>query len=644
MADIFRKLALWSLISTLVPTALTLNLSVASSGGNTSSPILYGIFYEDIYHSGDGGLYGELIRNRAFQGSGSNGVASTVRNTNYWHPVGGVTLSIDVSSPALSPSLPYQMRMDIPVGMTGTVGFYNDGFWGFHVDSAKRYVASMYMRGDYSGSIDCYFENYISGAKLSTAVMSVSQTTAEGWKKSSTPVFTPSDSTLDGNNTFYYMFDGAQLAGKSVYFNLLSVFKQTYKDRGNGLREDLATSLDNMNSKYLRIGGNELEGNGPPYEWKWNLTLGDLKDRPGRPGTWGDVTTDGLGLLEMMQWAADMGQEVLMSVFAGLYLNTTVISEAALQPYVDSAMNQLEFLLGTSNTTFGARRAALGYPDPFVINYVEIGNEDNINGGTPTYYAYRFDAFYNAIHAKYPSLQLISTVNPSPSTTAGSAVDIHPYQNEATFVSMFNAYDQASRQYPIWIAEYAAIRPGTTTSGQVGAQTLGMACAEAIFLLGCERNSDIVVGTSYGALIKHYDEEPGTVAVIKHTSNEILLTMSYYVQKLFADYKGTDTVPVTATGGGFGPMYWSATKSSTTTFLKMVNYNGSASTISVTIQGPLKHTATLITLTAPNSTSVNNLQSHGGETSKVITTTIAGSNGVFQVPFTSGYEVTILAV
>jgi alpha-N-arabinofuranosidase len=298
---------------------------------------------------------------------------------------------------------------------------------------------------------------------------------------------------------------------------------------------------------------------------------------------------------------------------------------------------------GDKTTTYGAIRASLGYPNPFTIDYVEIGNEDYLNGGSSYYYSYRFDAFYNAIHAAYPSLHLISTINPSPVTTTGSEIDLHIYGNENYFVGLFGTFDQASRKYPVFVAEYAAIQVGSQ-SGQCGAQTLGMACAEAIFLLGCERNSDIILGTSYGALIKNYNEAPDTVAVIKHTANEILLTMSYYVQKLFADYQGTVTLPVTATGGGFGPLYWSATKSSTATILKMVNHNGSPQTVVVNVKGSSATSATLVTLTAPNSSSVNNLPGLGGIATEITTTTIKGSGGTFSVPITSGYEILVLSV
>ncbi|KAE8167620.1 glycoside hydrolase superfamily [Aspergillus tamarii] len=621
-----------------------LTLDIASSGGNQSSPLLYGLLYEDIYHSGDGGLYGEMIRNRAFQGSSSNGAANLDRNTDYWHPIGRVSLAIDRSSPVLSSSLPYQLRMDVPAGTTGTVGFYNEGFWGFDVDASKDYIASLYMRGNYSGTIDCFFHSNTSDQVLGSTSINIDQTSSNGWVQSYSSSFRPSHTASDANNTFHFTFNGSTLAGQSVYLNILSLFQQTLDNRDNGVREDLADALRHMNMKYVRLpGGNNMEGNSSPYYWKWNETIGSLIDRPGRPGTWGDINTDGFGLLEMMQMADDLGLEVILGIWTGFYLDGETISEADLQPYVDSVMNELEFLLGDKSTTYGAKRAALGFHSPFTINWIEIGNEDYLNGGTDSYNSYRFQAFYNAIHAAYPAIKLISTINPSPVTTNGSSVDLHIYGNENYFTSLFGTFDQASREYPVFINEYAATGAGSN-AGQDGAQTLGMSCAEAIFLLGCERNSDIVVGSAYGALIKNYNEAPDTVAVIKHTANEILYTISYYVQKLFAENMGTRTLPVTATNGGFGPVYWSATANSSSTILKLINYNGetgSSNAVVVNVEGSSKSTATFISLTAPNSTSVNNLPSLGGESSTI---TLSGSGGSFSVSFSNPYEVAILVI
>lgn len=212
-----------------------------------------------------------MLRNRAFQGSSSGGAASLTRNTNYWHPVGGVSLSIDTSSPTLSSDLPYQMRMDVPTGTTGTVGFYNEGFWGFNVDATQRYIASLYMRGTYSGAVNCYFQSNTTGQTLGSSTLNLQQTSSDGWVQTYSATFQPKTTGANGNNTFYFTFDGSKLAGQSVYFNMLSLFKQAFNNRNNGVRPDLAQALGGMNTKYIRLpGGNNMQGDSSPYYWKWN--------------------------------------------------------------------------------------------------------------------------------------------------------------------------------------------------------------------------------------------------------------------------------------------------------------------------------------------------------------------------------------
>lgn len=282
------------------------------------------------------------------------------------------------------------------------------------------------------------------------------------------------------------------------------------------------------------------------------------------------------------------------------------------------------------------------------MDYVEIGNEDYLNGGTASYNSYRFINFFDAIRAEYPDLNLISTINPNPSGETGISgwIDLHIYDGADAFVSLFGTFDQASRDYPVFVGEYAAIRPSGSSSGQVGAQTFSMTCAEAIFLLGAERNSDVIWGTSYGALIKDYVEQPETVALIKHTPNEIQYTNSFYLQQLFAANQGTATLPVTA-DGNFNPVYWSATTNGDATIVKLVNYDGtygSDNAVTVSVEDTSKTSGTLTVLTAPSGDSVNELPSHGGDTSSVTTSTITGSGGQFTVEFTAAYQIVVLTI
>lgn len=233
-------------------------------------------------------MYAELIRNRAFQGSSQSGQASLTRTTDYWHAIGDVTLAVEVSSPALSDSLTYDLRMDIPAGTTGQVGFYNDGFWGFHVDSSKDYAASFNVKGAYTGDAVVGF-NDVSGTALSSTTIQVSSTDGT-WTSIGPVIFQPSSTASNSNNTFTYLFDGAQLAGSSIQFNLFSVFKKTYKDRVNGVREDLAASYNGLNSTWVRLpGGNNMQGLSIGNEWHWDHAYGDLKNRAGHLGTWGTI-------------------------------------------------------------------------------------------------------------------------------------------------------------------------------------------------------------------------------------------------------------------------------------------------------------------------------------------------------------------
>ena len=311
-------LMLLSTLLSIAPIARAVTLNVATGGGNTTSPILYGLLYEvcpfiqpitgwkliahqDVYHSGDGGLYSELIQNRAFQGTSVNNDQGPYQNLQYWHTSGSDTLSLDDDAPLLTSALPWHMKVDVANGAAGPTGFWNEGYWGMNVTTATRYASSFYLRGSYKGEILAAFWSNTTGSMLGSTSFSVDQTEADGWVPYS-QTFIPASSGPDGNNTFHITFDGASTAGTSLRFHMISVFQQTFKNSNNGLRMDLAEAVSELGGKYLRLpGGNNLEGIAAPYQWKWNETVGPIITRPGRPGTWGYVNTDGLGLLEMMQ-------------------------------------------------------------------------------------------------------------------------------------------------------------------------------------------------------------------------------------------------------------------------------------------------------------------------------------------------------
>ena len=270
---------------------------------------------------------------------------------------------------------------------------------------------------------------------------------------------TPSQAAPNSNNSFVLTFDAASATDGSLDFNLISLFPPTYKNRPNGNRVDLMEALAGLNPSFLRLpGGNNIEGNDPPYLWYWNETIGPLVDRPGRPGTWGYENTDGLGLVEYLFWCQDLGIEPILAVWSGLYLDGTVISNDTLQTYVQYALDELEFLMGDASTTWGAKRISLGYAEPFQINYVEVGNEDNLNGGEDSYQDYRFPDFYNAIKAAYPNITVIAStieLDPFPGNASG---DYHQYTRPDYFVSQFNFFDNYTSQHPILIGKSSTKR------------------------------------------------------------------------------------------------------------------------------------------------------------------------------------------
>ena len=258
---------------------------------------------KDVYHSGDGGIYGEMIQNRAMQGADLvNNEAN--RNLVKWHNWPGCDLELDNSTPLLSSALPYQMSVTVQARATGTTGMWNEGYAGFNVTTATRYAASFWIRGTFNGTITGAFWSNTTNAALGSTTFSVSQTASQGWIHYAN-TFTVSESAPDYKNTFHLTFDAGIVAGQTIYFNMISIFQQTFQD--GKLRMDLGNAVNNLGGKFLRLpGGNNLEGIAPPNRWVWNNTIGAIEDRPGRPGTWGYYNTDGLGLLEMMDVSSNV--------------------------------------------------------------------------------------------------------------------------------------------------------------------------------------------------------------------------------------------------------------------------------------------------------------------------------------------------
>lgn len=268
------------------------------------------------------------------------------------------------------------------------------------IDADTTYTGSFYSLGAYSGNFTASLVSDITNETLAS-VSFAGSSVAGNWTKHGYTLV-PSADAPTSNNSLVLTFNAS--SGDELNFNLISLFPPTYNDRPNGNRKDLMETLAALNAKHFRIpGGNNIEGNEPPNRWAWNLTLGDLTQRPGRLGTWGYENTDGVGLVEYMLWCQDLNLEPVLAVWSGLYLDGTVIPEDELGAYVQDTLNELEFLMGDESTTYGAQRIALGYTDPFVIKYLEVGNEDNLSNGDDSYRAYRYQMFYGTSQTCLPN-------------------------------------------------------------------------------------------------------------------------------------------------------------------------------------------------------------------------------------------------
>lgn len=314
----------------------------------------------------------------------------------------------------------------------------------------------------------------------------------------------PTQAASDTNNVFE--ITSVNDDADTLHFNLISLFPPTYNNRSNGVRPDLMQNLLDLDLKYCRVpGGNNLEGQTPSTRWKWNETIGPLQDRPGRPGDWGYYNTDGMGLLEWLEFCSDLGAETLLGVYDGYSLQGTSIAEGQLQPYIDDVLNELEYVLGSDSTPYGALRARDGHPDPFNVKYIEIGNEDFFSDT----YSYRWPAFYNALSAAYPNITFVATTSKGITFPFGVQFDQHFYGDSNDFVGMFNAYDNWPRNNgtPIIVGEYSVQRFDNETFSEY--PFLEGSVAEAVYSLGLERNSDVIVTQLYAPFLSnlHYNRE-----------------------------------------------------------------------------------------------------------------------------------------
>jgi len=416
---------------------------------HTVSPTLYGLMTEEINYSYDGGLYAEMVRNRTFQDHDFSGVL----HWNIEH-MGNSMASMKID-PKDGPSEAQQHSLLVDIEQADSANpasVSNEGYWGMAVRPKTGYKGSLYAKTDAVdlGPLSVSLVDDKTGKTLAaTTVSGVSQK----WAKYE---FALTTGQIEATAQAHLLLTAGH-AGK-LWIDVVSLFPPTYKNRENGNRPDLMEKMAEMHPKFLRLpGGNYLEGNEVADRFPWKKTLGPLVDRPTHRGTWRYQSSDGMGLLEFLEWTEDLKIAPVLAVYAGYSLGGTHIAPgSALQPFVDEALEEVEFTIGDTSTNWGAVRAMLGHPAPFPIKYVEIGNEDFFDKSGS--YEDRYAQFYEAIKAKFPTLQLIATMPLK--HMKPDVLDDHYYRRADEFFEDVKHYDKIDRNGPkIFVGEWASGRP-----------------------------------------------------------------------------------------------------------------------------------------------------------------------------------------
>lgn len=500
------------------------------------SPRLWGVFFEEINHSGDGGLYAEMVRNRSFEdnrvpeGCTTEGDAF-VSPTGYklgkgdqaipklgWTLVaekGNATFELDTSTP-LNAASPTYARLAV---QSGRAGIANEGYWGMSVVADAVYDLSVYIRAEqeYAGGIVVALESNDGTTTYATAELPAPGT---DWNKISAAL--TSNATDHAARLVLYATGSG-----TVYFDMVSLFpRETYKGRANGLRPDLAKMVAALKPAFIRFpGGCIVEGFTPESAWDWKESIGDIALRPGRQNLWGYRATDGFGYHEMLQYAEDIGAEPIVVVNCGITCQgRRPIFQPMdnLQSYVQDALDAIEYANSGIGTKWGAERARNGHPEPFNMKYITVGNE---NGGPE--YEERYRVFAEAIRTVYPEIQIISN-----SRMPNAPADIeehHYYMTPAWFAANSGKYDDYDRSLPkVFVSEYAA-------NQACGKGNLEAAVGEAAFMIGMENNSDIVDMAAYAPLFNNEHNREWPVNLIVFDNHRAYGTPSYYAQQLFAE-------------------------------------------------------------------------------------------------------------
>ena len=520
-----------------------------AKGGKPISPDLFGLFFEDINYSADGGLYAELVQNRSFE--------YNPEERREWSPFSfweyitpGFSygrISVETKAP-LHPNNPHYMVLDVEhvgheaqnTGESG-VGLKNSGFDGMVVRAGEKYNFSMFAQqlSDAPVLLSVSLQTP-KGKVLAEATVS---TASKAWQKY-TATLAATESTDSASLVVLAKSEG------KLALDMISLFpEKTFKSRPNGLRADLAQKLADMKPAFIRFpGGCLVHGDGLGNMYRWKNTIGPVEQRKAQRNIWGYHQTAGLGYFEYFQFCEDIGAKPLPVVPAAVSCQNSggtwriggtgqkALPEEEMDEYIQEILDLIEWANGPATSEWGAKRAAAGHPEPFNLEYVGIGNEDKI---TPEF-GDRFKEIYAAVKAKHPEIKVIGTVGPFHSgedfekgwkiaeDLKLQMVDEHYYVQPEWLMGNVHRYDNYPRtSSKVYLGEYAS-----------WGNKLKNAIAEAAYLTGLERNGDVVHMASYAPLLAKKGFTQWTTDMIFFDNVNILLTPNYHVQKMFMTNQG----------------------------------------------------------------------------------------------------------
>jgi alpha-N-arabinofuranosidase len=589
-------------------------------------PTMYGIFFEDINLGADGGLYAEMVKNRSFE------FAAPFMG---WEQPNSDRHSLNEKSGYANPirtEKEVNSRM-LRVEVKNAAGYslLNEGFRGMGVKANDLYNVSVMAAGQ-SGNISKIKFQFVdeAGKVVGETAISVS---GKAWKTYTGQL---KATTTVAKAKLKITFEGTGV----IDMDMISVFPQdTWKGRKNGMRKDLVQMLYDLNPGFLRFpGGCIVEGRTLEQRYQWKKTVGPVENREMLINRWNTefghkLTPDyfqtfGIGFFEYFQLSEDIGAEPLPVLSCGIacQFNTgELVPMGEIDPYVQDAIDLIEFANGPATSTWGKVRAEMGHPAPFNLKMIGVGNEQ----WGPDYIE-RYKVFEKAIHAKYPNIKIVSGSGPFPDGEQfdygwkelkklnAQIIDEHYYNTPTWFKENATRYDKYDRKGPkVFAGEYAA--QSVAIASPDNKNNWDCALAEAAFMTGLERNAEVVNMTSYAPLFAHEEGWQWTPDLIWFNNLQTYATPNYYVQKLYGNNAGTDLVAITDKGKaitGQNGMFATAVTDKATgeVIIKVVNTTAKAQKTDIAVKGKkLATSGTLITLKG------NSLDAENGFGKDVIT-------------------------